>query len=160
MYFLKQYQEDLETYKNIAQSECVCGRVIDDLIKNSNADFHNLKLFFIYTFYLNLYHELILEDFSDLLEPWTTNIPKHVDYDCTYNQNIISWHRFLKGKKYQNQLLTVTGKDYINEGKEFISFLKTIPEIDKEVENIHQSIINEEKYHSVIHQLINQLTRK
>lgn len=160
MYFPEQYKQDLETYKGASQSECVCGRVIDDLIKNTDVDFHDLKFFFIYTFYLNLYDEVISSKFSDLLEVLITKTPERINYICTYNQNIISWHRFLKGKKYQNKSLTVTGRDYVSEGKKFISFLKTVPEINSELENIHQSIINDEKYHSVIHQLINQLAQE
>jgi hypothetical protein len=99
-------------------------------------------------------------EFSDLLGAWNLNVPEHIDYKCTYNQNIITWHRFLKNKRYHNQDLTVTGKDYVTTGKEFISFLATIPKINQNLEEINNMIVNDENYQSVIHSLIKQINQE
>ena len=156
MYFPGHYNHDLELYRQHAS--CFCGRATNKVIKTEGIPFHDLKQFFLYSFFVNLYHEVIDLEFSDLLEIWKQHLPEHIDYQCTYNQSLFLWHRFLRRKSYRGTKLILKGSDYLQEIVIFQKYLKTIPSIAKHLDDIHQAMLKNESesYIKVIHELITQ----
>jgi len=160
-YFPIQYKEDLAVQKEL-KKDCICRRVIDEFLKAEEPLLIDLKQFYLFNFYLNLFDEVISEHFPEHHQVWQEHSLPFIYYKCTNERYILSWARFLVRKKYKGVSLRVTGKDYIESNVIFLDYANSILAEDifkgLEIEAIQEAVAADDKYHDVISSIINKPT--
>ena len=156
-YFPAQYKQDLAIQEEL-KKDCICGRVIDEFLKAEEPLLIDLKQFYLFNFYLNLFDEVISEHFPEHHQSWQERSLSFIYYKCSYEKGLLSWTRFLIRKKYRGIPTKVTGKDYMESKIIFLDYANSIfkEEIFEglQLEDVRESVATGDKYHDVISLMI------